>query len=380
MPDPEFELEELFDPEALQYAEEGVRVDVFLNPQGGAFATGEPKSPTGILADGKKLPDKIKVVHTLGKLRAVLLGVCDNDVLPAWYPTPDGSMGNEVDGPPGQTKAEFSPYHFTRCRNQLNKFASLLEDEGIEVYRAPLTPLDIGKSDPVGLGATWAREEITVIGNNVIVNQTRTPHRRKELMALESFLSAIKSKFPDVNVVSPPATDWARNTDWQNDPRPFLEGGDIFHVGDKDILVTMSYLATSPTGFRWLADLLEPQGFNVWPAYLKSDENDWEHGDYVFMPIREGLVAAYLPAFVDGLCPSPCLDWTVVPLTLQEVNEKFQANGIVIRPNVVMIPEGVPRVVRALEKKGVDVIEVPCNDVTYWQGGPRCATVALWYE
>ncbi len=340
-------------------------------------------SHVGLIADGVQLPEAICVPTGYGRLRSVLVGIPDNDVLPRWYPMFDNSEGNEVGGPEtaGLTKAQFSPPHFAGCVRQLDAFCELLEAEGVQVFRAPLTPLSLAQAEPVGLGATWAREEFTVIGNNLIVNQPRAPHRHKELTALATFFVALKQHFPSLAIHRPPAPlDWDKNTDWENDPRCFIEGGDIFHLDETNVLVTLSYLATSGAGFRWLADILEPQGYRVWPAYTKRDENDWEHGDYCFLPIRPGLAIAYLPAFVDGLPPSPCLDWTIVPVTLDEANDQFQTNGMILRENVVCLPSGSRRLVRALEKKGVDVIEVECADLLYWQGGLRCATSALWRE
>lgn len=380
---PDLELRELFDPTGGGSIE-GTSIDILMPPDAAGFSQEiVPSSHVGLVANGDVLPEKIEKRVAWDRARAVLVGIPDHDVLPEWYPMWDSELGNEVGGPEtaGQTKAENNPRRFAGCVRQLDAFCEMLEKEGVGVYRAPLTALDYAKAAPVGLGATWAREEISVIGTNVIVNQPRAPHRHKELLALAGFLIAINKRFPDVKILQPPMPDnWDRNTDWENDPRAFLEGGDLFLVGEKDVLVTMSYLATSGAGFRWLADLLEPQGYRVWPAYLNRDANDWEHGDYCFCPIREGLCLAYLPAFKDGLLPSPVLDWTVIPLTLQEANEQFQTNGFVVRENVLALPKGSSRVVKALEKKGVDVIEVECDDVTFYQGGLRCATAPLWRE
>lgn len=341
-----------------------------------------PVSFSGQTANGLTSPGFVGVENPFITLRAVLLGIPDHDVLPPWYPDWQDRLGNEVAGPStaGQTKAAYDPLRFAGCVRQLDGFADLLVSEGVEVFRPSLTPLEIGMADPVGLGATWAREQITVIGNNVIVNQPRAPHRHKELIALAPFLMGLKKRFTHITIHAPPAVeDWSRNIDWQHDPRCFVEGGDIFPCGDRDVLVTMSYLATSPSGFRWLCDILEPQGYRVWPAYL-SHEHEWEHGDYCFLPIREGVALAYLPAFVDGLPPSPVMDWDIVPLTLYEANEQFQANGLVLGPNKVCLPAGSSRVVKALDKKGVQVIEVPCDDVSFWQGALRCATTELWRD
>lgn len=342
-----------------------------------------PPAALSIEATSDSLPHRINVPHHCTALKAVIVGRSDNDVLPAWYPSFMDPDGNEVAGPDtaGMTKAEYNPSMAARAVRQTDALCELLEREGVKVYRPPLIPIEVAKADipgvpdSVGLGAAWVRECITVIGNRVVVNQPRAPFRNKDSQALEPFLAALTAA-RRASVHRLPACPLDRNDDWEHDLRPFLEGGDVFHLG-KDVLVTMSYLATSPTGFRWLADLLEPDGIQCWLGLMTRE---WEHGDYIFMPVREGLCVAYVQGFTDGILPAPCTDWDCIPLTRDEANSGFAANGIVLRENVVLLPAGNKRVVRALGKKGVDTIEVPYDGVYYWQGAIDCTTAGLWRE
>jgi N-dimethylarginine dimethylaminohydrolase len=305
---------------------------------------------------------EIQIDNDFGELKTIVVGRLDNDVLPVWYPNFDGKDGNEVLGPPGTTKQNFNAKMYEKAIKQTDKLCKLLEKEDVKVIRPDL--LESGQESPVGLTAEWPREAFSVFGKRIVAHQTRTPHRNKDWIALEKL-------FVGKEVLRVPACDYERrDNDLVNDPRPFLEGGDIFRLNDF-VIVTMSYMASSPTGYRWLSDTL---CCDVWPAYLTED---WEHGDYVFMPIREGLCVAYLDAFVDKLLPTPITDWDVIALTKEEANEKFAANGIILRENVVLLPKGNDRVVKALEKKGVDTIEVPFDGPMYWQGGIDCATNEL---
>lgn len=324
---------------------------------------------------GDGLPEKIGVFRDWDRLRAVVVGRLDNDVLPAWYPSFDDPDGNEVAGPEtaGTTKKKFNPEMFDRAVEQTEWLCELLEKEGVEVVRPPLVPAADAQAPPVGLTAEWPREQFTVFGDRIVVNQPRAAHRNKEHAALEPLFAALE-RAGRAKIVRLPPTDWQRRDDaLEADQRPFLEGGDVFRLG-KDVVVTMSYLATSPVGFRWLADTLAPE-FDVWPAYLKPA---WEHGDYIFMPLRDGLCIAYLDGFVDGLLPSPCTDWDCVALTRAEANDGFAANGLVLGENRMLLPKGNPRVRRALNKKGVEVVEVAFDGPMYWQGGIDCATSELW--
>jgi len=324
-----------------------------------------------------ELPKKVNVTADWDDLKSVVVGVSNNDVLPAWYPSFTDPDGNEVAGPDttGETKAKYDPEMQKKCIKQQDALCKLLDKEGVQVFRPPTLSPETAQSDPVGLSQAWMREIFMVFGNKIVVGQMRTPHRNKDVQAIEPLLQSIEQAGL-ATVHRLPACTFERNEDWEGDTRPFLEGGDTFRLG-KDVLVTMSYLATSGTGYRWLSDLLAPDGIEVWPAYLTPK---WEHGDYVFMPVREGLCISHLPAFVDGLLPTPCTDWDVVSITEDEANNKFAANGVVLRYNLVLMPAGCPRVVRALEKKGVDVIEIPYDGPMFWQGGLDCSMAELWRQ
>lgn len=317
--------------------------------------------------------EKISVINGTGELKSIMVGRLENDVLPLWYPSFEPGDGNEVGGPEtaGKTKRDFNPEMYDLAIEQTEALCEVLRKEGVQVLRPPLIEPSAATAEPVGLSQEWMREVFTVFGNKLIVNQPRTPHRNKDHEALEPWLSTL------TNVHRMPPCTFERNDDLLNEERPFLEGGDMFRLGDS-VIITISGMATSGPGFRWLADLIEedfPRG--VWPAYITKD---FEHGDYTLGIVRPGLCIAYLDGFVDGLLPGPLMDWDCVTLTKTEANEGFCTNGLVLRENTLLLPKGSPRVVRALEKKGVEVIEVPFDGPMYWQGGIRCATSELWRE
>jgi N-dimethylarginine dimethylaminohydrolase len=347
------------------------------NPRPSIADSGE-HSEAGITAFASNAPDRVFVPNDWAPLKAVLVGIPDNDVLPKWYPNKDNADGNELDydvSRAGLTKREAAPKEFVACIEQLDAFCNLLESEGVTVYRPPLTDIAVAKDQPVGLTASWVRESFSIIGDCIIQNQCRAPHRNKERAALEPFFSKI-SRTMDRPIFRPPPCSGERQPDWENDPRVFIEGGDIFRTG-KDVLVGMSYLATSPTGYRWLASLLEHLGVNVWPAYLTQD---WLHMDYVLALVRPGLCVAYLKAFKDKLLPSPLTDWECVELTKDETNHKMCGNLLTIAPGKVLMPNASRRLLRLLERKNVDVLDVDMSAVAFFQGAADCATTELLRE
>lgn len=340
------------------------------------FATGEGEigSKNGLIIK-EEMPQRLFTSCGYAPLKAVLVGIPDHDTLP------DGPADARLPGAlPGMTNAFYDPLRQKGCIEEMDAFCELLAAEGVQVYRPPLTPWEVAQSSPVGLEAALARESFTVLGHHLLVNQSRSPHRHKEFLALLPFLNLVKKSFPDLAIHLPPLPEtWERNDDYPNDPRVFVEGGDFFHVAAKDVLVTLSFRATSGSGFRWAADRLEADGFRLWPTYLVP-ENAWQHGDSCLLPIKEGLCLAYLPAFVDKLLPEPILDWTVIPLTREEACDKFAANGLTLKPGLVCLPAGARRVERALEKKGVDVLSVPCDNLCFRRGGLHSVTTELWRE
>lgn len=325
------------------------------------------KDTTAVLsteATARNLPEKIGVSHDWDTLRAVLVGRIENDVFAPepWQPSVKG-----LPKAGGVRYADFAPAQWSRSIEQLDNLVVILEKEGVKVYRPPLVPLEEALSAPVGLTQVYVREAFSVVGDAIIVNQSRTPYRRKEARALLPFFQSLNPlrlpTAPDNVTDSPP-----------DDPLPYVEGGDVYRLGG-DVLITMSGLATSPVGFRFVADALAAKGVSTWPAYIAPD---YEHGDYILMLVREGLCVAYRKGFVDGLLPSPISDWDCVEITAAEADPGMAANGIVLRENVLVMSEGNRRVVRALEKRGVDVVEVPFDAVQFFQGGVDCSTNELW--
>lgn len=252
--------------------------------------------------------------------------------------------------------SETNPEKFHAAVRELDQLCEMLEGEGVTVLRPPLLSLDDAKADPVGLAAVYAREVFGFVGKNCILGKMQAPWRNKDRQAVLPFLSSL-----GVPILDPP---------------DFFECGDLFRLG-KSVLVTMSGQATTGAGFRWLCEQLEPQGFEVWPAYLKRE---WLHGDYIVTSLREGLCLAHVDAFIDGLLPAPLTDWDVIRVTREEAATHLPCNTFSLRENVMLLPAGCPRVRRALERKGVDVIEVEFDAVRFWDGSLDCSTAEIYRE
>jgi glycine amidinotransferase len=316
-----------------------------------------------------KGPPTVRVDCDWHPLKSVVLGNIENNVFAPrpWQPSIKG-----LPKAGGMTYERFAPGEYRAAIEQLNALAEMLIGNGVEIHRPPQVSLEEAMSPPVGLTQLYVRESFSVIGNTVFINQSRSPYRRKEARAMEGHFTGIAG----IDIVHlPPAPDDIPDSP-PDDPMPYLEGGDVYRLG-KDVLITISGLATSPAGFRSVADNLAEKGITAWVAHLKEE---YEHGDYILMLVREGLCIANRKGFVDELLPSPIMDWDCIEITSAEADPGMGANGIVLSDNLVVLQEGNRRLVRALEKKGVDVIEVPFDGVSFFQGSIDCSTNELWRE
>lgn len=355
-----------FDPAELDAA-----LDVEVEPVTTLLLAGSdgnlppPKPP-------KPVKPSIGVHRDWDALRVVVVGRSDNDVISEWVPSFEEGLHNEAGDPKatGKTKLQWKPDVQRRAMEQQDALANILQVENVEVVRPQLVPLETAMADPIGLCQAFYRDAFVVIGNKLIVGQLRSDPN-KNMLGLEAWLSSLSGS--EVHWLPPCSME--RNPNWEADDRPFLDGSDVFNLG-KDVLVTMSYLATSPAGYRWLADLLEPDGYDVWPAYLTQD---WMHGDYVLFLVRQGLCVAHLAGFKDGILPSPITDWECIDITRKEA-ERYAANSLQVREDLVIMSEGTQRVVKELEKRGVNVVEVPFDGPCYWSGGVHCSTADVLRE
>jgi N-dimethylarginine dimethylaminohydrolase len=91
--------------------------------------------------------------------------------------------------------------------------------------------------------------------------------------------------------------------------------------------------------------------------------------------IREGLLLAYRPALVEGL-PSPVKDWEVIDLSADEARN-FATVGVSIDEKTHLIGDTNTRVIDELDKRGVEPIPMPAEDIGFFGGSLRCSTLPI---
>ncbi|MGQ9585705.1 MAG: dimethylarginine dimethylaminohydrolase family protein [Anaerolineae bacterium] len=142
-----------------------------------------------------------------------------------------------------------------------------------------------------------------------------------------------------------------------------LEGGDVLRVGQR-LFVGLSR-RTNRSGMAQLRRWVEPLGATVVPVPIEDGLHLMTGCAYVGkgMLLAAGSRAA-LPQFLG-------LDVIFVP-----PEEAYGANCLAIRDQVIL-PEGCPRVQRALEQRGFGVWTVPMSEFAKADGGVTCLSL-LW--
>ncbi|MDO5563088.1 MAG: hypothetical protein Q4F74_05685 [Synergistaceae bacterium] len=261
------------------------------------------------------------------------------------------------------------------------EFIKILESLGVKVYRpTELTKEDVaalfGKEALVnGYAQTFPRDNVVIVGDNVIETNLRTPLRRVDITGFRDILTEkcgaedFKGRWIAMPHV-PLLGSFPRDT-------PLLEGGDVIVIG-KTILVGNSQnpeVGSNEPGYKWLRNYLG-DGYEVVRVPLRQDVL---HLDCALSIPRRGLAILCEDAFVEGI-PAPLRDWDIIKMEFNSV-KYLSLNGLPIdsktyvmgyndkNPNAYLKGE--------LEARGIKVHTVFFGMHNTQGGSLRCATQAL---
>ncbi len=124
--------------------------------------------------------------------------------------------------------------------------------------------------------------------------------------------------------------------------------------------------------------MLKPFGWDVKPLYF--DTRYGYHIDVVFKPVDRGLmIGPGESALWQGL-PAELKDWEILKVDPDEV-AKGACNAVALGNKKVLIRKGVPKVVKELEKRNFEVIEIDFEVNWDMSGsGIHCSTLHLWRD
>ncbi len=240
------------------------------------------------------------------------------------------------------------PVDIDLARREHHAFVETLAALGPTVH-----VLDVETESPDLL---YTFDPLLVTDRGAIPLRPGKPNRRGEPAAIEAWTLA--AGIPTHGRIEAPGT---------------IEGGDTFWLRP-DLLCIGRTLRTNSDGARQLAELVggDVRVFDV--PYWRGPA-ELIHLLSVISPVADDLAVVYLPLLPVGL-------WELLGelgVRLVEVpDEEFGTLGcnvLAVRPGVVVLAEGNPRVAAALAKAGCEVHTYPATEIGInGSGGPTCMT------
>ena len=258
-------------------------------------------------------------------------------------------------------------------------FIAILKSLGVKVFRPTEITVDFIKqyygADVLlnGFSQDFPRDNMAVIGSNVIEFNLRTPIRKVDISGFRDILSE-KCSDATVKWFSMPHTELLKPA---RKDTPFLEGGDVIVLG-KTVLVGNTLnpsVGSNEAGYQWLKNILGDQ-YKVKRVRLVESVL---HLDCVLSVPRRGLAIICEEAFVDGL-PEELKDWDLIRVRLKDV-KRLAVNGVPVNSRNYILSynrHNDNRYIQAeLEKRGIRVHRVFFGTHNGQGGSLRCATQSL---
>jgi len=312
-----------------------------------------------------------------GVLRAAIVGSAEGLALPPYNPTlrfyhDELRAALKASGGRPLDIRKAMPERWEKTAEQLDALAALYEKHGVRVYRPrPYTEeerLQLADLQP-GSSLLYPADPVYTVGKHYIELNIRRAYRRKEVFPLREVVAPLLAADPEAHHVAMPPVQ--PSTPSGAGPGPYLEGGDIICY-DNHLFVGESEIASNRAGTRWLANYLEPFGFEVHPMPMKGGIL---HLLGIMVLVREGLLLLFRDE-LDCELPAPLKDWEAIELSEAETRA-FATVGISLDDRRYVLPTGLPRVAEALAKRGVEPIEIQYDQVSYWGGCVSCSTQAI---
>jgi len=257
---------------------------------------------------------------------------------------------------------------------------NILNSLGVKVYRPEEITVDFIKknygSDILlnGFSQDFSRDNIAVIGNNLIELNLRTPLRKVDISGFRELLLDKCTQdgvrwfsMPHTELLAPPSPP----------DTPLLEGGDVIVLG-RTILVGNTRnpsVGSNEAGFRWLKNILG-SSYDVVRIPLREDVL---HLDCVLSVPHEGLAIVCEEAFVDGL-PNHIKGWDLIRVSIESA-QRLAVNGIPVDSKNYIISFNKHNdnkyLQSELEKRNIRVHRVFFGTHNGQGGSLRCATQPL---
>jgi len=211
-----------------------------------------------------------------------------------------------------------------------------------------------------------------IVGRHVIECSMRLPAQQKAVFPHRELMQPLMAASAEARTVSCPRP--IPTLDSTVGAGPYLEGGDIFLVGNnRDVLVGYAPRSGSnKAGAEWLAQYLSLDGYRVTLVPLKSLK---VHLLAHIGCVGEKTAVIYRPAFLDGV-PEALADWTLIDATEEEVANVGPC-VVALNKKMVLMPAECGRLADRVSKAGIEPVLTPMKTIAMEGGGIRCSTFIM---
>jgi len=164
---------------------------------------------------------------------------------------------------------------------------------------------------------------------------------------------------------------------------PAFDAANVLRFG-QDLIYLVSATGNE-LGGRWLQSILGEQ----FRLHFFKDVYYGSHIDSTLVGLRPGLVLANPARVNDETLPKILKQWKVIYSPPMENTDRYNAdylaksigsdwidmNVFSINPNLVVVDQSQPSLIRLLEKEGLDAIPLRLRHSKMLGGGPHCVTL-----
>ncbi|KAI1501217.1 Amidinotransferase family protein [Biscogniauxia marginata] len=285
----------------------------------------------------------------------------------------------------------FPPNLIAKAEAELDVFTSILEDEGIKVYRPPKGIDWLAEN---GYTGAMPRDGLMSVGNTLIEACFAWPCRSNEIEI--GFTPILQQLGLDrrVNIVRRPKSSFAntlldddgtKNDQWViNNSRPAFDTADFMRFGTT--LIGQYSHVTNQAGVDYIAEHL-PEGYKI--EMLEVNDPNAMHIDATILPLRHGLLV-YNPKKVTEAAlrkHAVLADWVLRPYPfvpkdrvdppLYMTSPWLCLNALVLDGEKVVVEASDSKTLEWFESLGMKCIPCPFQHVNSIGGSFHCATVDM---
>jgi dimethylargininase len=240
------------------------------------------------------------------------------------------------------------PVDLDLARRQHDALAELLARLGVSVH--------VIQEDGLGPDAVYVFDPLLITDRGAIPLRSGKPTRRGEERALAEWTLA--QGIPTMGRIEAPGT---------------VDGGDAFWLRS-DLFCIGRSLRTNREGARQLAELVGGRAETLDMSYWRGP-SEVLHLLSVISPVADDLAVVFPPLLPAGL-HELLADLRIRTLAVDgDEFETLGCNVLAVRPGVVILADGNPRIAAALAKAGCQVHSFEASEIGLnGSGGPTCLT------